>query len=238
MKHALIAALALTVAPAAALAQVPVHDKETYREAATTARQTKDLLDVSRNTLQTVKETLEAVTGQRQDASSLANLAIGQGFSVSQMPSLGQLASGGTFSWGSIGTNFAQNASGFIQGLNLIARLTGSEGNKLGTDQSYETAVHAIAALTAMIDGSGAATQARQSSFEQAASRIGQAQDVKGSLDQNTQVQIQSGLTVNELIGVMNGAVTALNSQNLNHVTEQAAAARAMQYNANQSWPQ
>ena len=41
--------------------------------------------------------------------------------------------------------------------------------------------------------------------LETAGGDIGKAEDIKGSIDQNTQLQVQAGLTINELIGVMNG---------------------------------
>ena len=50
------------------------------------------------------------------------------------------------------------------------------------------------------------------------------------TVDQNTQVQIQTGQTVNELNGVVNNAVTAANQANLDRLAAASAAARAMKF--------
>ena len=61
--------------------------------------------------------------------------------------------------------------------------------------------------VAALVTGSQQAVETRRGAFEQAGQQIGTAQDINGSIDQNTQLQVQAGLTINELIGVMNGAV-------------------------------
>ena len=53
-------------------------------------------------------------------------------------------------------------------------------------------------------------------------------------MDQNTQAQIQTGLTVNEMTGVMNNAVAAVNQQNLQRIQAESSLSRAMNPNAPQ----
>ncbi|RVG41609.1 conjugal transfer protein, partial [Sinorhizobium meliloti] len=67
-------------------------------------------------------------------------------------------------------------------------------------------------------------------SFEQAGANIGQAKDIKGSIDQNTQLQVQAGLTINELIGVMNGAVSSLQADNQRRLTDISNSKKALTY--------
>ncbi|TGS08264.1 hypothetical protein EN833_35535, partial [Mesorhizobium sp. M4B.F.Ca.ET.190.01.1.1] len=74
------------------------------------------------------------------------------------------------------------------------------------SDKSYEELMNTVLGVSALVTGSQKAVTTRRSAFEQAGQSIGQAQDIKGSIDQNTQLQVQAGLTINELIGVMNGA--------------------------------
>ena len=62
-----------------------------------------------------------------------------------------------------------------------------------GADKSYSSAVNTVAALTALISGAQSASQTRLQSFRQATGTIGQAGDVKDSIEQNTQVQVQTG---------------------------------------------
>ncbi|TIS83807.1 MAG: conjugal transfer protein, partial [Mesorhizobium sp.] len=75
--------------------------------------------------------------------------------------------------------------------------------------------------------------QTRKSAFEQAGQSIGQAQDIKGSIDQNTQLQVQAGLTINELIGVMNGAVSSLQADNQRRLTDISNSKKALSYSGN-----
>ncbi|RVO97608.1 conjugal transfer protein, partial [Sinorhizobium meliloti] len=65
---------------------------------------------------------------------------------------------------------------------------------------------------------------------EQAGANIGQAKDIKGSIDQNTQLQVQAGLTINELIGVMNGAVSSLQADNQRLLTDISNSKKALTY--------
>jgi hypothetical protein len=72
--------------------------------------------------------------------------------------------------------------------------------------------------------------QTRSAAFTQGGQLIGQAPDLKGSVDQNTQVQIQAGETINELNGVVNNAAAAANQANLDRIAAASAAARAMKF--------
>ena len=73
--------------------------------------------------------------------------------------------------------------------------------------------------------------------LSQAAGVIGSAADVKGSIDQNTQVQVQTGQTINELIGVANGSVAALNADLIRRLTQQSQVTQMLTYDASASDP-
>ena len=72
--------------------------------------------------------------------------------------------------------------------------------------------------------------QKRSSAFTQGGQQIGTSQDLKGSVDQNTQVQIQTGQTINELNGVVNNAAAASNQANLDRIAAESAVTRAMKF--------
>ena len=55
---------------------------------------------------------------------------------------------------------------------------------------------------------------------------------MKGAIDANSQLQVQTGLTINELIGVMNAANASLNATAMQELAGQAAAAQMMVYDA------
>lgn len=94
MKRLIISASAIAVAsasfaPMAAYAGgVPVIDAANYEVAKQTSVTTDKILGTNKEILTTVEETLKAVTGDRGgDANQMQNLAVGNGFSVSSMPS-------------------------------------------------------------------------------------------------------------------------------------------------------
>lgn len=53
---------------------------------------------------------------------------------------------------------------------------------------------------------------------------------MKGSIDQNSQISLQHAQTTNELIGVTNGAVAALNAEQVRKITQQSMVAQMLQY--------
>jgi hypothetical protein len=48
---------------------------------------------------------------------------------------------------------------------------------------------------------------------------------------------VQTGLTINELIGVTNGAVAALNAEQVQRITRQSETARFLAYESGQANP-
>jgi hypothetical protein len=114
--------------------------------------------------------------------------------------------------------------------LQLVKSLSGKENSSFSGDKSYEQLVNSVLSVSALINGSQQAIETRRSAFEQAGSQIGSAQDIKGSIDQNSQLQVQSGLTLNEMIGVMNGAVSALQAENQRRLTDISNTKKALSY--------
>ncbi len=95
--------------------------------------------------------------------------------------------------------------SNLINGLQLVRSITGLiNGSSRPTDQAYQNSVNVAATITGLVSATQGGVQQRSSAFMQGGNQIGSAPDLKGSIDQNTQVQIQTGQTVNELTGVVN----------------------------------
>ncbi|USJ28623.1 type IV secretion system protein [Ensifer adhaerens] len=230
MRRLILTAYSLAFA-STALAQVPVIDGANLKIAQQTSATTDKILGTNKEVLKTVQETLQAVTGERgSDANQMQNLAVGNGFSVSQMPSFDSLMSGGVPNFGSMGGDIGKVATTFINGLQLVKNLSGQAGSSFSGDKSYEEMVNTVLGVAALVSGSQKAVQTRRTSFEQAGANIGQAKDIKGSIDQNTQLQVQAGLTVNELIGVMNGAVSSLQADNQRRLTDISNSKKALTY--------
>jgi len=231
MKRSLTALLMLGAGAMPAGADIPVIDKTNYAVARDTAEKTGKILDTNKEILTTVEETLKAVTGDRgSDAGSLKDLAIGNGFSVSSVPSFDQILKSGIADFGGLDPKVVEAATLFINGLQLVRSLSGKENSSLASDKSYEELLKTVMGVSALINGSHQAVETRRSALESAGAGIGQAEDIKGSIDQNTQLQVQTGLTLNEMIGVMNGAVQSLHAQNQRHLTDMSNTRKALQY--------
>jgi Type IV secretion system proteins len=218
---ALVAAL---VAAGGAFSQVPVIDSATLTQATQTAQNTAQIMNTNQQILTTVNQTLSAVTGTRT-TSTLSSLGLGSGFSMSSVPGLSSLLGGGGISMAGLG-QYGSLASSIINSLNLVKTLTGASSATMPTDQAWTGAVNTAAAITAAIAGAQAASTTRSSAFQGAAGQVGSAQDIKASIDQNSQLQTQTGLTINELIGSVNLTNAALNAQAQQDLAAQAKVSR------------
>jgi hypothetical protein len=87
-----------------------------------------------------------------------------------------------------------------------------------------------VMGVSALITGSQQAVETRRSALESAGGKIGQAEDIKGSIDQNTQLQVQTGLTLNEMIGVLNAGVRSLHAENQRKLTDMSNTKKALHY--------
>ncbi|RUV14300.1 MULTISPECIES: type IV secretion system protein [unclassified Mesorhizobium] len=233
MKRYILTACSMLLASAAS-AQVPVIDNANFKIAKETSVTTDKILNTNKDILTTVTDTLKAVTGNRgSESGQMQNLAVGNGFSVASMPSFDSLMSGGVPNFGGIGGDISQVASAFINGLQLVKSLSGKANSGFSSDKSYEELVSTVLGVAALVNGSQKAVTTRRSAFEQAGQNIGQAQDIKGSIDQNTQLQVQAGLTINELVGVMNGAVSSLQADNQRRLTDISNSKKALSYSGN-----
>ena len=222
----------LAVAPQAN-AQVPVIDSANLTKAQQIATSTQQILTADQQILQFTQKTLQAVTGDRssQAQGSLAQMALGSGFSMAQAPSLGSVISGGALSFAGMGAGSQNIVSTLINGLQLVQTITGlANGQTNPVDTAYKNSVNVAATLSGLINSTQSAMQTRSQAFTQGGQQIGTAQDLKGSVDQNTQVQIQTGQTINELNGVVNNAAAAANQANLDRIAAQSSAARAMKF--------
>lgn len=230
MKRSLvIVALIVSVTPATA--DIPVIDKTNYAVARDTAEKTAKILDTNREILKTVQDTLEAVTGDRgREADPLKDLAVGDRFSVSSVPSFESVVKSGVADLGPLDPEVVKATTLFINGLQLVRSLSGKESSSLPSDKSYEELMKTVIGVSALITGSQEAVSSRRSALESASTEIGKADDIKGSIDQNTQLQVQTGLTLNEMIGVLNAGVQSLHAENQRKLTDMSNTRKALRY--------
>ena len=227
--------LAALLGSAPALAQVPVVDSANLTQAQQIAATTNNILTQEQGILTQTTATLNAVTGSRTSVAqgSLAQMALGGGFSMANAPSLGSVMSGGALSFTGLGGNSQSIVSSLINGLQLVKSITGLINGQVTTgDQAYMNSVNTSATVAGLVNSTQSALTARSSAFTSGGGSIGTAPDLKGSVDQNTQVQIQTGQTVNELIGAVATTTTAANQANLDRIAIQSQAAAALAYKA------
>lgn len=228
----LLSGLAIAIA-SPVFAQVPTRDDANLAKAQEIASTTRQILAADQQIMQHTQRTLAAVTGDRssQAQGSLAQMALGGGFSMGSAPSLGSVISGGTLSFAGMGSGSQNIVSSLINGLQLVQTITGLVGGKTHpVDTAYKNSVNVAATLSGLIDSTQGAVRQRSQAFSQGGQEIGKAQDLKGSVDQNTQVQIQTGQTINELSGTVNTAAAAANQANLDRLAAESAATRAMKF--------
>jgi len=217
---------------AVASAQVLVIDTANLTQATQTAQNTAQIMNSNQQILNTVNQTLAAVTGNRSTG-SLSSIGLG-GFSLSSAPNLSSLLGGGSLSMGGLGS-YGSLASSIINGLNLVKTLTGGNSGTSTTDLAYTGAVNTSAVITAAVSGAQAASTTRSSGFSGAASQIGSAPDIKGSIDQNSQIQTQTGQTINQLIGTVNLTNAALNAQQQQDLAAQSKLSNMWTYSPSQA---
>jgi hypothetical protein len=235
MKRLMFAAMVSTIVLAgggAALAQVPVIDNANLTQATQTATNTRSIMLSSQQIQQLTQKVLTAVTGDRSSAAQqFSQSALGSGFNISQAPNLGSILSTGTLSWGGLNGNASQVATSLINGLSLVQSMSGLiNGASTTQDKSYQTAVSTVTALAGLISATQGASQTRQQAFSSASGQIGQATDLKASIDQNSQLVVQGSTTMNEMIGTINNVLTAENIRNTQAIALQSSTAAAMAF--------
>lgn len=216
MRRVVIAATLAIGAIPYAHAQVPVRDSTNISVSEEIARLSSQIREDTSIVRDNTTRTLQAITGDRtQDAGQFAKLATGNGFSMGQAPDFNRILSGNQAVFGGISGEFQNTAAKLINGLNLVKMIadTVKGGELSGANQAYSQGVNALTTMTALTDAMNSATKERQNSFMQATQQVGSAQDLKGALEQNTQMVLQGNQTANEAVGSLNNQVMLLNQQ-------------------------
>lgn len=230
MKRLLGATAAAVVVSGTALAQVPVKDAANIREAAAIRKLSEEIQGDTSIIKGNTTKTLQAITGDRsQDAGQFANLATGNGFSMAQAPDFSSIMRGNQSMFGGIGGEFQNNAAQLINGLNLVKGLVDQfkGGGSTANSKSYDEAVMTLTSMTALTDAANTAAKERTHSFVGAAGQIGTAKDLKGALEQNTQMVNQGNATTNEAVGALNNAVTLTTKEQVARVAAMSERIRA-----------
>jgi Type IV secretion system proteins len=232
MKRTVAASLFLVASTALGNAQIAVIDGANLDVARENAENTNSIMKSNDDILEKSKEILQALSGTRNGSLGIGQQGLGGGMSIASAPSFGSVLNGGTLSFGGLGGQAQQIAGAVINGLQLVKQLKAViEGEDPGTVNSlYSGSVNTSALLAALTQQASQGVTTREQSLRSATGQIGQAENVKGSVDENTRMQLETARSINELIGVQNGAVSALNEDLKFRLTQQSQVQKLLQF--------
>ncbi len=232
MKRTVAASLFLVASTALGNAQIAVIDGANLDVARENAENTSSIMKSNEDILEKSQEILQALSGTRNGSLGIGQQGLGGGMSIASAPSFGSVLNGGTLSFGGLGGQAQQIAGAVINGLQLVKQLNAViEGEDPGTVNSlYSGSVNTSALLAALTQQASQGVATREQSLQSATGQIGQAENVKGSVDENTRMQLETARSINELIGVQNGAVSALNEDLKFRLTQQSQVQKLLQF--------
>lgn len=230
MKKTFAFAFALALA-SPAFADVPVIDNQNLEIAKKNAANTADIMDKNKDILAKTEAILGALSGSRDATMGISETGL-SGMSIASAPSFSSIMNGGTLSFGGLGPDAQNIASTLINGLQLVKQVKSMiDGKDPGAmNNAFSGAVNTAALLSALTQQASAGVTQREQSLKSASGQIGSTEDVKGSVDANTKIQLETARTINELIGVSNGTVSALNTEMQMKLTQQSETAKMLQY--------
>jgi len=215
-----------------ASAQLATYDAAVHRQTQQVTQHTSEILKSSSEIQKQTEAILKAVSGTRGDAQSIANAALGGSFNFGQAPAFSDVLGGGAMNWGQLNDDIQKTASALINGLRLVKSLSGKEGmaNNSSTQAAYESAIGLTTSLVGIVSGSQTAVTQRSRQFQNIAGEIGKTQDIKGSIDFNTQMQLQTAQTTNEAIGAITAISAAEQSRLMQSLAEESGSADLLRY--------
>lgn len=231
MKTVLLATALMAVAMPA-LADVPVIDNANLAIAKKNAENTGKIMNTNDNILTKTGDILKALSGARDGAMGISSTGLGGNMSVSAAPSFSSIMNGGTLSFGGLDANSQNIAATLINGLQLVKKVKAIVDGKdtSAMNSAYSGGVNTVTLLSALTQQATQGVTKREQSLQSVTGQIGSQEDVKGSVDANTRLQLETARTINELIGVSNGAVSALNTEMQMKLTQQSETAKMLQY--------
>jgi hypothetical protein len=221
--------LAFALLSGSAMAQIAVIDGANLDIARQNAKNTNSIMDSNKDILEKSEQILQSLTGSRDGSLGIGQMGLGGNMSIAQAPSFGSVLNGGALSFGGLSPEIQKIAGAVINGLQLVKQLeqvTGGQNSAINS--AYSGSVNVASLLSALTSQASQGVTQREQSLQSASGQIGQSEDVKGSVDQNTRMQLENARAVNELIGVQNGAVAAHNEEMKTRLLRQSQVQRMM----------
>jgi len=225
----IVLTLAFALLSESAMAQIAVIDGANLDVARQNAKNTNSIMDSNKDILEKSEQILQSLTGSRDGSLGIGQTGLGGSMSIAKAPSFGSVLNGGALSLGGLSPEIQKIAGTVINGLQLVKQLQQVTGNQNSAiNSAYTGSVNVASLLSALTSQASQGVTQREQSLQSASGQIGQSEDVKGSVDQNTRMQLENARAVNELIGVQNGAVAALNEEMKTRLLRQSQVQRMM----------
>jgi len=226
---------ALGLFPFDSHAQTIVYDPTNFTKILENATTSKSILDTNNSLVDYNRQIFGALNGARSLNSLLSGAGLGGGSSVSNGTSWNSLLGGNGLDLSSFSPEAQSAAATLVNGLNLANSL--SRGGNTSLDQMYKSSVNTLAGLMALNSQAQTGARNRAGSFKDITGQLGAADDLKKSIDENSQLQNQTGQTVNELVGVTNGTVAAAAAELQERVARQSAVVKFLDGKPSKSNP-
>ncbi|TAN00017.1 MAG: conjugal transfer protein, partial [Rhizobiaceae bacterium] len=189
----IVLTVALTLLSGSAIAQIAVIDGANLDIARQNAKNTNSIMDSNKDILEKSEQILQSLTGSRDGSLGIGQMGFGGNMSIAQAPSFGSILNGGTLSFGGLSPEIQKIAGAVINGLQLVKQLQqvgGNENSAINT--AYSGSVNVASLLSALTSQASQGVTQREQSLQSASGQIGQSEDVKGSVDQNTRMQLEN----------------------------------------------
>ncbi len=108
-----------------------------------------------------------------------------------------------------------------------------TKDNKSNKDPLVENVSRTTTDISSFVKGTLALLKIRKKNYIAMAQNIGQTKDIKDSIDQNSEIQAQNGLLLNELAGISNNMLASNQTDTRNRTTNLYRNMMTMGYNDN-----
>lgn len=180
------------------------------------SKKTDNISEKTDKILETVQQTLKAITGDRKQDTKTKKAA---------SPSADEV-----FANIDRALDALKDAS---DGVKVQYEQRSTKDNKTNTDPLIESVSRTSTDMSSFIKATLGALKIRRLNYETVSQGIGTTKDIKESIDQNSQIQVQNGLLLNELSGINNNILASQQSDSRNRTANIYNSMSAMSYNDN-----
>jgi hypothetical protein len=223
----------LLSASTASAAGMAVLDIENLVVAQQNVRQTREILDNAKDLNAKTEQIAKALTGSRDGSLSLPPDGLGRGVAIASTPSFGQFVEEDRMNLGRISPEARRAAAFMINGLMLATTLqqqTRIDGRNGAVNQLHRSRVRGSVLLAALGEQASRNAAVREQRISGAAIAVGRADDIKGAVDENTRVGLETTRAVNELIAMQAVVLSTMSTGLASEASRSTEVKKLLQY--------